>query len=79
MSNTSHIQSTNNNLHHLPADIRKIYLDEFKFEIIENMILHYGGSSNWNNMDDSYHVRKSELTRLFVEGCINGNIMMTDC
>lgn len=78
ISNFHVIESTRNNLHRLPADIRKNYLDEFEFHIIENMILHYSHGSNWNNMDDGYHVRKTELIILFVEGCINGNIMLTD-
>ena len=50
---TSHINSANRNLHVLPEAARARYHEEFRLEIYEISLLHYGSGSNWKHLATS--------------------------
>ncbi|WP_209125696.1 hypothetical protein [Alkalihalobacillus sp. BA299] len=76
IQHTSHIYSKNNNMHCLPDEIKREYNDDYRFDIIDKMILHYGRGSNWDKKDTSFHINKTNLAFRFVNGCIMGDIVL---
>jgi len=64
---TSHIHSKNNNLSVIPRELRDSYDEEFCLELYEHSFLHYGRSSNWDNMDATYHIRKTKFVQSFID------------
>jgi hypothetical protein len=83
---TSHITSANENLHVLPELARVRYHEEFRLEVYENALLHYGSGSNWKHIatpgismyqgDVDPNPDKTEFVNWMVRSCINGNLTM---
>ena len=83
---TSHINSANRNLHVLPEPARARYHEEFRLEIYEHSLLHYGSGSNWKHLatDDMSMYQgdvdptpaKTEFVNWMVQSCMNGTLSM---
>lgn len=73
---TSHIWPGNNNLQVLPDEIKKDYHEDYRFELYDHFILHYGRGSNWDGYGASYHKDRTKLAQKFVEGAIEGKIKL---
>ena len=83
---TSHINSANRNLHALPEPARARYHEEFRLEIYEQALLHYGSGSNWKHLataDTSMYQgdvdptpEKTEFVKWLVYSCMNGTVSM---
>ena len=83
---TSHINSANRNLHVLPEAARARYHEEFRLEIYENSLLHYGSGSNWKHLatsdislyqgDVDPTPAKTDFVNWMVQSCLNGNLSM---
>ena len=84
---TSHINSANRNLHVLPELARARYHEEYRLEIYEQALLHYGSGSNWKHLatpetsmyqgDVDPTPRKTEFVDWMVHSCMNGSLLMT--
>jgi hypothetical protein len=75
---TSHIWSGNHNLDCLPEAIRASYNEDYRFELYEHAILHYGRGSNWDKQGIDFHKDKTKLLKKWVNGAISGTITVPD-
>lgn len=83
---TSHINSANRNLHVLPEPARIRYQEDFRLEIYEHSLLHYGSGSNWKHLatsDTSMYQgdvdptpQKTEFVNWMIHSCMNGTFVM---
>ena len=83
---TSHINSANQNLHVLPEPARARYHEEFRLEIYESALLHYGSGSNWKHLatsdislyqgDVDPTPAKTDFVNWMVQSCLLGNLTM---
>lgn len=55
---------------HLPAKILERYVDDYKWSLMANAIIHYGAGSNWNHRPASFHTQKTACYEFFLEQCI---------
>ena len=76
MEHTSHIHSSNNNLHVLSDDVRSRYNEDYRVEILQSSFLHYGGASTRN--DPITQKEKREFLFWLVEDAGLGKIEMPE-
>ena len=76
MEHTSHIHSSNNNLHVLSDDVRSRYNEDYRVEILQSSFRHYGGASTRN--DPITQKEKREFLFWLVEDAGLGKIEMPE-
>ena len=73
---TSHINSSNNNLHCLPDLVREKYNEDYKIEILQSSFLHYGGASTRN--DPITNMEKMNFLKWILDQTGNDTIKMPE-
>ena len=79
MGHTSHIHSSNENLHVLPESLRDDYDEEFRIEILESSFLHYGSASApggvyGSGSGDDYTTRKFNFVNQMIQKILDGDL-----
>lgn len=77
INHTPHIHGEDKKIY-LPSDIADMDNEEFRFDIIESVILYYGQGSNWNNKTEEYHINKTNLLNYFLEKSIIGDLVLPE-
>lgn len=57
----------------IPENVRAHYKPEYKFQFIENVILHYRAGSNWNKKSKDYVDEKKAYFNLFIDELLYNN------
>ena len=79
---TSHIHSSNNNLHIFPPEVLEEYNEEFRVELLQNAFLHYGSGTNWRFTAGTHDFlvkgdctpEKSKFVFWLLDELVNGNV-----
>jgi len=83
---TSHIHSSNSNLHVLPTAVRDKYQEDYRIEICAGSFLHYGSGTNWQFTAGSYEFLmggdcmppKTEFVFWFLEELLSSRVAMPE-
>lgn len=75
---TRQICYENANMNAIPESYLNSYNQDYKIEIYEKVILHYGSGSNWKNNPVEYHKNKTEFVFNWVDDAIRQNIKLPE-
>ncbi len=78
IKHTSHIYHANGNMNCIPPQYVLTYNQDYKIEIYEKAILHYGSGSNWKKDPEAYHLNKSAFVFNWIDEAIAEKVKLPD-